>query len=308
MDNTAKVIENAGSFRRTVRRCYAAMLLSFMPRALASCAHLENSPAPRKKIGDIRLKGGKTGILMIHGYSSSTLALKSTAEALNKKGYTVYCILLPGHGRTLDDLEKVTKKDYYNFVDDKFDEFSKKVDKVFVLGHSLGGLLTLRLAANRDIDGIIVTSVPMMDPENGMTAELIRRSVKVMGKIAARLPRLSPTYAINTDFLDMYGTYSTLSVVAMGPVLDIVNDVGRTLGKIEEPILAVQSSHDILIDNRSAKFLIQNVGSKTGKAVYVNSISHRFFLIEALRKQLVQEVHEFIQNVEKRNQEGPGGK
>ena len=75
------------------------------------------------------LKGGDTGILLIHGYAASSLTMRPLAHALNESGYTVFCPLLPGHGTKVDNLEKVSKEDYYKCIEKAYRKLEEKTSR-----------------------------------------------------------------------------------------------------------------------------------------------------------------------------------
>ncbi len=100
----------------------------------------------------------KSAILCIHGFSSTPCEMKPLGEFLHKKGYTVRGMLLPGHATNPGDLENM---DYHHWRDAVYKEYEKLRDtyeSVYVIGFSLGGLLTLDLALEKDPDGMVLLS------------------------------------------------------------------------------------------------------------------------------------------------------
>ena len=113
--------------------------------------------------GPFYFEGNNIGILLIHGGGGGTCAdLKPLAEDLHMKGgYTINIPLLPGYGTTPKDLKK-TRIDYWkSAINRELSILIDKCDKVIVGGHSMGGVLTLILAANYNLDGIFTISAPI---------------------------------------------------------------------------------------------------------------------------------------------------
>jgi carboxylesterase len=52
-------------------------------------------------------KNARVGVLLVHGFTGSPASMRPWGEFLHSKGYTVRVPLLPGHGTTPEDLNKV---------------------------------------------------------------------------------------------------------------------------------------------------------------------------------------------------------
>jgi len=253
--------------------------------------------ASEAKIQEIYLKGGPTGILIIHGYKASSLTFSHIAHALNQRGYTVYCVLLPGHGTTVEALDDVTKEDYYEYVERKHEEFSEKVDTVFVFGQSLGSLLTINLAKDRKLDGIILMSAPILILSQNIDKKDIYRMTQMIGEFA-RFPRLNPTYLVRTGFFEKHGMYSEFSARGIDALCEVLQDARSNLGKVNAPALVLQGSHDPLVEPATAEFIMAKIRSQKKKAVTIDSFGHSFFLGEKMPL-VVNEICDFIDSVTK---------
>ncbi len=275
------------------------------PTAAEAEKDLPASTPHGNEVEEIYIEGGNTGILMLHGFSASPLSFKPMASAFNQRGYTVYCPRLAGHGRTAGELGKVEKEAYYKSVDRKLVEFYKKVDKVFILGHSLGSLLTTYLAANHDLDGIILMSAPFLPVKAGLDLDTLHSAAAVIGKVADKLPRANPRYLIHTDYLEKHGLYSEFSIKGLEIVIELIVDARDNISKVDEPILVIQATHDPLADTRGAEFIVNKAKSRIKKVIYVDSVSHRFYIGDKMPL-IVEAVCEFIDTVEKKKQNTTG--
>src|SRR4051794_40405049 len=97
--------------------------------------------------------GGDTGVLLCHGFTGSPQSLRPWAEALARAGHTVRLPLLPGHGTTWQDMNRISWRQWYDEVDAAFTELRSRCSAVFVPGLSMGGALALRLPPQRGDEG-----------------------------------------------------------------------------------------------------------------------------------------------------------
>ncbi len=77
--------------------------------------------------------------LVIHGYSSSKDEMLGFAYSIAEKGIDTFAIDLRGHG----DNENPLDEDVLNDVEGVIKEIRKSYKRVYTIGHSLGGLLSL---------------------------------------------------------------------------------------------------------------------------------------------------------------------
>lgn len=105
----------------------------------------------------------KAFIVALHDWGSHSDRFKLLAEDLTGRGYGIYAFDLRGHWRNagktpahIDSIDHI-KNDLMLFLEAIKEKIGSK--KVFLLGHSLGGLIILKYAVNRpNLDGLIITS------------------------------------------------------------------------------------------------------------------------------------------------------
>jgi carboxylesterase len=94
------------------------------------------------------IKGGRTGVLLVHGLCGTPTEMRYIANGLARQGYTVHCPQLAGHCGTEADLTVSTWQDWYASAEQGLEAISKECDTVIVGGLSTGAVLALMLAAN----------------------------------------------------------------------------------------------------------------------------------------------------------------
>ena len=99
----------------------------------------------------------KIGVLVIHGFTSTTSSVLYLGEQLRDAGFNVELPSLSGHGTTWQDLNRVKYQDWINDVEEALNKLKKRASKIFVAGLSMGGPLALYLAQNHpELLGIIL--------------------------------------------------------------------------------------------------------------------------------------------------------
>lgn len=104
--------------------------------------------------------GSDTGCLVLHGLTGTPFEVRWLGQHLNQQGHTVYGPRLAGHGTTPRDLAFVTWREWYADVLAAYELLRAQCRRVFVLGLSMGGALTLLLASQEPVDGIVTMSAP----------------------------------------------------------------------------------------------------------------------------------------------------
>ena len=105
--------------------------------------------------------GGDTGCLVLHGFAASPAEVRWLAEHLAGQGHTVCAPRLVGHGVTPQALVRTRWPDWYASVLDAYALLRANCRRVFVVGHSMGGLLALLLASDQPVDGVAALAVPI---------------------------------------------------------------------------------------------------------------------------------------------------
>ena len=97
----------------------------------------------------------KKGVMIIHGFSSTTFETQPIAKFLASKGFRVSNRNLPGHGTTIEDCNATKFHDWLNFVEVSLAELSSDCDEVYVVGLSMGSVLGLYLAGLFPINKLV---------------------------------------------------------------------------------------------------------------------------------------------------------
>ena len=77
-----------------------------------------------------RIKGGRVGVLLIHGLCGTPVEMRYVAHGLARSGYTVHCPLIAGHGGGENEIKASTWRDWLTSAEAALDELRKECDVV----------------------------------------------------------------------------------------------------------------------------------------------------------------------------------
>jgi carboxylesterase len=212
--------------------------------------------APMSTPAKPELTGGRRiGVLVQHGFTGSPASMRPWAEDLAARGYAVEMPLLPGHGTRWRDMNKVTWADWTATVEGAFDKLAAENDAVVAVGLSMGGALSLRLAADRgeELAGVVVVNLAI---------DTLRRDAVLLPV----LKRIVPAFPGISNDIKKPGTdeiaYSVIPLKAAASMSAGWVELRRDLPKITIPVLFFRSAEDHVADISSSRALNAGLSSK----------------------------------------------
>lgn len=105
--------------------------------------------------------------LLVHGFGDTPQSMRYLADALNRAGWTVHVLRLPGHGAPLAEYATATAEDWLDAVRAKYQDMRDRHETVVVCGISMGGALATILAAdNPEIPALVLLAPYYVMPRN----------------------------------------------------------------------------------------------------------------------------------------------
>ncbi|MGB1288267.1 MAG: alpha/beta hydrolase, partial [Aggregatilineales bacterium] len=122
----------------------------------------ENLPEIMPGAGAQFHPGNTIGCLLIHGYMASPGEVGWMGAYLAEQGYTVSVPRLPGHGIDPTHMPRMRWQDWYAHILDMYDVLAAQCERVYVIGHSMGGMLATLLASQRQVAGLVIADTPFI--------------------------------------------------------------------------------------------------------------------------------------------------
>ena len=80
---------------------------------------------PNLDPSEFYLGGGPVGVMLIHGFTGSPPEMRLIADYLNQRGLTVSGPLLPGHGTSIEDLNKRKWQEWTQYLGKEFSKLKR---------------------------------------------------------------------------------------------------------------------------------------------------------------------------------------
>ena len=211
--------------------------------------------------------GGPIAAVLCHGLTGMPASLRGWAEGLNAAGLTVRVPRLPGHGTRWQDANRVTWQDWYGELERTFDEVRSKCDKTFVMGLSMGGTLTLRLAEERgaDIAGVVVVNPSLFT---------LRKDAKLLPLIRLFVRSFPP---VGNDIKKpdtVEPAYERLPIKAAYQLSKLWKVTRADLERVTQPLLVFTSRDDHVVEPVNSERLMEGAGSADKQQIVLEDSYH----------------------------------
>ncbi len=222
-----------------------------------------------------------------HGINEHGGRYAHVAERLVRDGWLVAAIDHRGHG--LSGGRRAAVERFDDWVAD-LDTYVRRVlvdapSPLFMLGHSLGGLIALVHALHHQdtLAGLVLSSPSVIPPKRVSPATL--RTGRMLSRVAANLP----VVALRLDAVSrdpaVITAYREDPLVHLGKVrartgaeiLDAIAEVQRDIGRLTLPVLCVQGTVDLLVDPDAARWVDEHTGSADHTLRIYEGLYHEVF-------------------------------
>ncbi len=251
----------------------------------------------------------KICIVALHGWGTHSDRMKIPAEYLTGKGYAIYSFDLRGHWRNagdnpghIDSMDHI-QKDIVLFMDVVKKDSGNK--KIFLMGHSFGGLISLIYAINRpNLPGVIVSS-----PELGLAFKK-SGGQKFSKKISESFAKIAPTYKtleliinqnqltsdlkILREHLADKNKLEFISVKSDSEINSSMKWAKKNASNLLCPTLIMQAGNDKIVDKKETKKFFDKIRAQDKTYKEYDDFLHELWN-EKKRAHVYQDMHIWIE-------------
>ncbi len=242
------------------------------------------------------LQGNRTGILLIHGFTGTPKEMRWMGEYLNGQGLTCLGIRLNGHATDPEDMRRSHWTDWTASVEDGFHLLSGSVDRIFLVGLSMGGALSLLMSTRLEVSGVVAMSTPYKLPDDPRL-----RHIEWISKIVPFMPKSDEEPGagwFDKEAWKDHVSYPQNPVRSIGELNKLLGEMRAALPKVNVPVLLIHSRDDKYVPPESLEMIYADLTSASDKTkLYVTGSGH-VVTRDAVRHQVFKAAGEFIQKVE----------
>jgi carboxylesterase len=220
-------------------------------------------------------EGGKTGVLLLHGFTGAPQEMLGLGDFLHRQGFTVLGVRLFGHGTSLPDLNRARWQDWVASAEDGYYMLQSAGKRVVMVGMSMGASIALYLASRLPADGIVALSAISRLPSDfhiryNRVLDLIR---PLWGAgLSAMSSSESP---VNTQ----------IPLRAIGELDNLLHKVREALPRVTIPVRFIHSRVDTASPPRNAEECFRGVSSATKDMQWLDRSGH--VITEDIERELV---------------------
>jgi carboxylesterase len=237
----------------------------------------------------------KPACLLIHGFTGTPKEMRWMGEYLHQRGYTCLGVRLAGHATTPEDMIRARWTDWTASVEEAYHLLRGVNKDIFLVGLSMGGILSLLLSTRFKVRGVVAMSTPAGLPKDYPIRLLQFLSLFIKYRPKTNEPPGSGWFD-KTVYQD-HIAYPQNPVRSGAELKKLILQMLAALPEVTVPVLLMHSKDDryILPENMERVYAgLVNAPDKTKLSI---SGSGHVLPRDASREQVFRATLEFIQRI-----------
>jgi carboxylesterase len=236
------------------------------------------------------------GVLIVHGFTSSLDCVRDIAPPLEAMGLPIRTPVLRGHGETPEALRGVVWQDWVDDGTAALRDLLNEAEKAIIVGHSMGTLVTVHLAADhRGAVDSVVLAAPLVQLASPLApGRPFGFLVPLLKRVLTKWD-MPPKYA--EPELAQYDTnYPWAPMEAISQLLAFSGATRKRLPEVSVPALILQSRNDNTVAPESADIAYREIGTapQDKRVVWFERTEHEMFR-DCESDSVVEAVADYVQ-------------
>jgi len=234
--------------------------------------------------------GGRTGCLLLHGFTASPQEVRELGRQLASRGYTALGPRLYGHATQPRDILRARWMDWLGSAADGYHWLRGACDRVVVLGVSLGGVLAFHLAAEFEAAGVVGMGTPFAIPRDPRL-RLLRLASPVVRFVPKGPPDWRDPSAAKTRV-----DYRVYPVAGLAEVEKAILAMRQRLAEVHCPVLLMHSLEDTFVPPENMQAICQALPAGDRQMISIRHSNH-VLPLDASRDQVFEAAAGFVARV-----------
>jgi carboxylesterase len=202
--------------------------------------------------------------------------MRPLGDALAAAGFPVLAPALAGHGTEVADLARTTWRDWLASAEAALDALRAEVPRVAIAGLSMGGLLTLVLAAKRPADvAALVLAAPALrltDRRLGLLPWAAR--IPAIRRRLGLIPKRGGRDIADAEVRRTSRAYDAVPLDALLSLLALRREARRALPRVTQPVLLLQGRLDRTVPASVAALVRRHLASRQLEVAMLDRSAH----------------------------------
>ncbi len=206
--------------------------------------------------------------LCLHGLTGTPYEVRPLGEALAARGLRALGPALPGHNQTPEDLARSTQNQWVEAARAHLAALRADHTRVFAVGLSMGGLLSLMMAAEGRVDAVVVVGTPLSLPRP------VRWLVPLAKHFHPFLVKREGSDVRDRAARARHPSYDVMPLHSVHELVRLQRRVRARLGRVRCPILVAHGALDRTANPRDAHEIRDRVGSEKRELLVLDASGH----------------------------------
>ena len=244
--------------------------------------------------------GSRTGCLLMHGFTGTPKEMRWMGEYLASRGFSVLGIRLTGHATHPADMIRSRWTDWAASVEDGYHLLRGLADHIYLMGLSMGGVLSLLMSTRLPVKGVVAISTPWLIagdwrlPYVGIASRVWPYAPKSKG------PPDSGWY--DKEAWKDHISYPSNPLRSVAELKALVVEMRRALPEVRVPVLLVHSHDDHYVPPENIDHIYDGLIHAPEKTRLLVNNSGHVVTREPARQEVFEAAAEFILRVESQTQ------
>jgi carboxylesterase len=246
---------------------------------------------------------GRAGCLLIHGFTGTPKEMRWMGEYLQQRGLTCLGVRLAGHATRPQDMIRSRYTDWIASVEDGYHllrgalggESQRETPPLFLVGLSMGGVLSLLMSTRLPVAGVVAISTPYALPSDP--------PLWLVKGLSWFVPALKKSKGPpGTGWFDQQAwrehvSYPKNPTRSIAELLPLLAEMRAALPQVRVPVLLIHSRDDRYVLPENMDRIYAALGASTKERLWVTGSGH-IVTREPPRQQVFEAAFQFIRRIE----------